>query len=98
MGPMSGRHVAGDASSFERAMIGSISASDFLDELLAARSVETWSGMRPASIRDRSRISLMMPTRCRPFDAIRSSAFRWPGVSVAGDALQQDARVAREWR
>ena len=65
--------------SFERAMIGSISASTSSTSCLRMK-VEIWSGIRPASIRDRSRISLMMPTRCRPFDAIRSRAFRWLGV------------------
>ena len=63
--------------SFARAMMGSISATT---SAMSSGSVKrvSWSGMRPASIRVRSRISLMIPTRCRPFELIRSRLFLWP--------------------
>ena len=56
--------------SFDRKMIGSSS------ERTSATSsgilkLEICSGIRPASMREMSRISLMIVSRCRPFDSIR---------------------------
>ena len=59
-------------ASFERMMIGS---SSDLTSLIRSGilKVESCSGIRPASMREMSRISLMIASRWRPFDSIRPS-------------------------
>jgi hypothetical protein len=54
------------------------------------------TGMRPASMRVMSRISLMIVSRWRPFESMRSSCRHAGPGSVARHALQQHVRVAED--
>ena len=57
-------------------------------------NVESCSGIRPASMREMSRISLMIVSRWRPFDSMRPSCRLTGGSHSPGHALQQHRRVA----
>ena len=57
-------------------------------------NVEICSGIRPASMREMSRISLMIVSRWRPFDSMRPSWRLTGGSTGPADALEQHRGVA----
>ena len=75
-------------------MIGSSSA--FTSSTSSAiLNVDSCSGIRPASMREMSRISLMIVSRWRPFDSMRAELPLDRRLAVAGDALQQHRACSR---
>ena len=80
---------------FERLMIGS--SSDITSSTSSGISnVVRFSGIRPASIRVMSRMSLMSASRWREFESIRVRLLRCGVGDRAGHAVEQHVRVAED--
>ena len=59
-------------------------------------NVVAFSGIRPASIRVMSRMSLISASRWRAFESMRDRLLRCGSVTWPGDVVQQHVRVAQD--